>query len=83
MGLPADRRETLPRALGELAEAWRDPSAWTGMTRAGGTSTWASTWVAVTGTMTVAMPQLVEAGPWKGRARGAGAASRRAVAARL
>lgn len=29
-------REQLPRALDELAEAWRDPGAWTGMTRAGG-----------------------------------------------
>ncbi|MFF1408548.1 TIGR03086 family metal-binding protein [Streptomyces sp. NPDC058289] len=34
--LPADWREELPRALGELAEAWTDPAAWTGMTRAGG-----------------------------------------------
>ncbi|MDX2563186.1 TIGR03086 family metal-binding protein [Streptomyces sp. TX20-6-3] len=34
--LPADWREVLPRVLDELAEAWRDPSAWTGMTRAGG-----------------------------------------------
>ncbi|MFI8963019.1 TIGR03086 family metal-binding protein [Streptomyces sp. NPDC053493] len=34
--LPADWREELPRALDELAEAWRDPAAWTGMTRAGG-----------------------------------------------
>ncbi|MEU9305530.1 TIGR03086 family metal-binding protein [Streptomyces sp. NPDC048269] len=34
--LPADWREELPRVLGELAEAWRDPAAWTGMTRAGG-----------------------------------------------
>ncbi|MEC4574260.1 TIGR03086 family metal-binding protein [Streptomyces virginiae] len=33
--LPADWRAELPRALGELAEAWRDPAAWTGMTRAG------------------------------------------------
>ncbi|XMA36595.1 TIGR03086 family metal-binding protein [Streptomyces albogriseolus] len=32
---PAWRAE-LPRALDELAEAWRDPAAWTGMTRAGG-----------------------------------------------
>ncbi|WP_442737843.1 TIGR03086 family metal-binding protein [Streptomyces pseudogriseolus] len=32
---PAWRAE-LPQALGELAEAWRDPAAWTGMTRAGG-----------------------------------------------
>ncbi|GGJ38501.1 TIGR03086 family protein [Streptomyces brasiliensis] len=29
-------REELPKALDELAEAWRDPDAWTGMTRAGG-----------------------------------------------
>ncbi|MEV6618194.1 TIGR03086 family metal-binding protein [Streptomyces sp. NPDC051051] len=29
-------REELPRVLGELAEAWREPAAWTGMTRAGG-----------------------------------------------
>ncbi|MGE7391556.1 TIGR03086 family metal-binding protein [Streptomyces sp. NPDC004126] len=34
--LPADWRERLPRLLGELAEAWRDPAAWSGMTRAGG-----------------------------------------------
>ncbi|WP_445270090.1 TIGR03086 family metal-binding protein [Streptomyces sp. DSM 41634] len=34
--LPAGWREELPRVLGELAEAWRDPAAWTGMTRAGG-----------------------------------------------
>ncbi|MEV5367151.1 TIGR03086 family metal-binding protein [Streptomyces cellulosae] len=32
---PAWRAE-LPKTLGELAEAWRDPAAWTGMTRAGG-----------------------------------------------
>ncbi|MFF4134880.1 TIGR03086 family metal-binding protein [Streptomyces mirabilis] len=31
-----DWRETLPKALDELAEAWRDPAAWTGKTRAGG-----------------------------------------------
>ncbi|MFF3657780.1 TIGR03086 family metal-binding protein [Streptomyces olivochromogenes] len=31
-----DWRETLPKALDELAEAWRDPAAWTGVTRAGG-----------------------------------------------
>ncbi|WP_329391621.1 TIGR03086 family metal-binding protein (plasmid) [Streptomyces sp. NBC_01351] len=36
LSLPADWREELPRALGELAEAWRDPAAWTGTTRAGG-----------------------------------------------
>ncbi|MDK1346058.1 TIGR03086 family metal-binding protein [Streptomyces sp. 378] len=29
-------REDLPKVLAELAEAWRDPAAWTGMTRAGG-----------------------------------------------
>ncbi|MFD0209124.1 TIGR03086 family metal-binding protein [Streptomyces hirsutus] len=29
-------REDLPAELDELAEAWRDPRAWTGMTRAGG-----------------------------------------------
>jgi uncharacterized protein (TIGR03086 family) len=29
-------REELPKALDELADAWRDPAAWTGMTRAGG-----------------------------------------------
>ncbi|MEU5364378.1 TIGR03086 family metal-binding protein [Streptomyces sp. NPDC005925] len=28
-------REELPKALDELADAWRDPAAWTGMTRAG------------------------------------------------
>ncbi|WP_330350164.1 TIGR03086 family metal-binding protein [Streptomyces sp. NBC_00582] len=34
--LGPDWRTELPRVLGELAEAWRDPAAWTGMTRAGG-----------------------------------------------
>lgn len=34
--LPAAWREDLPLLLGELAEAWKDPSAWTGTTRAGG-----------------------------------------------
>ncbi|MFF4324181.1 TIGR03086 family metal-binding protein [Streptomyces sp. NPDC001568] len=34
--LSADWREELPRVLDELAEAWRDPAAWSGMTRAGG-----------------------------------------------
>ncbi|MFD3700466.1 TIGR03086 family metal-binding protein [Streptomyces sp. NPDC058646] len=34
--LPASWREELPRVLGELADAWQDPAAWTGMTRAGG-----------------------------------------------
>lgn len=29
-------RVVLPRRLGELAEAWREPGAWEGMTRAGG-----------------------------------------------
>ncbi|MFL9656879.1 TIGR03086 family metal-binding protein [Streptomyces sp. PB17] len=29
-------REELAKALGELADAWREPDAWTGMTRAGG-----------------------------------------------
>ncbi|MEV6837466.1 TIGR03086 family metal-binding protein [Streptomyces sp. NPDC051133] len=29
-------REELPKALDELADAWRDPAAWTGNTRAGG-----------------------------------------------
>lgn len=36
LSLPAGWREELPRVLGELGEAWRDPAAWTGMTRAGG-----------------------------------------------
>ncbi|MFE5592067.1 TIGR03086 family metal-binding protein [Streptomyces sp. NPDC056549] len=34
--LPAGWRTELPRLLAELAEAWRDPHAWTGFTRAGG-----------------------------------------------
>ncbi|MEU6977604.1 MULTISPECIES: TIGR03086 family metal-binding protein [unclassified Streptomyces] len=34
--LPADWRTELPLVLSELAEAWRDPDAWTGLTRAGG-----------------------------------------------
>ncbi|MER5444123.1 TIGR03086 family metal-binding protein [Streptomyces sp. NPDC002764] len=34
--LPPGWREELPKALDELADAWRDPAAWTGMTRAGG-----------------------------------------------
>ncbi|WP_234362354.1 TIGR03086 family metal-binding protein [Streptomyces sp. IMTB 1903] len=34
--LPAAWREELPRLLAELAEAWQNPSAWTGVTRAGG-----------------------------------------------
>ncbi|GGT11716.1 TIGR03086 family metal-binding protein [Streptomyces chromofuscus] len=29
-------REELPKVLDDLADAWRDPGAWTGMTRAGG-----------------------------------------------
>ncbi|WP_326723945.1 TIGR03086 family metal-binding protein [Streptomyces sp. NBC_00243] len=31
-------REALPKVMDELAEAWRDPAAWTGETRAGGVS---------------------------------------------
>jgi uncharacterized protein (TIGR03086 family) len=31
-----DWRSRLPRELDDLAEAWRDPTAWTGETRAGG-----------------------------------------------
>ena len=31
-----DWREELSEVLGALAEAWRDPAAWTGTTRAGG-----------------------------------------------
>jgi uncharacterized protein (TIGR03086 family) len=31
-----DWRERIPRDLAALAAAWRDPDAWTGMTRAGG-----------------------------------------------
>ncbi|MFC8511575.1 TIGR03086 family metal-binding protein [Streptomyces sp. NPDC057257] len=31
-----DWRAELPKVLDELADAWRDPAAWTGMTRAGG-----------------------------------------------
>ncbi len=34
--LPEDWREELPGVLAELAAAWRQPDAWTGMTRAGG-----------------------------------------------
>ncbi|NGO10457.1 TIGR03086 family protein [Streptomyces sp. HC44] len=34
--LQPDWRAELPKLLTELAEAWRDPSAWTGETRAGG-----------------------------------------------
>ncbi|UQW99406.1 TIGR03086 family metal-binding protein [Streptomyces sp. RerS4] len=34
--LPDRWREELPQVLDELAEAWKDPAAWTGMTRAGG-----------------------------------------------
>ncbi|MDQ1044459.1 TIGR03086 family metal-binding protein [Streptomyces sp. V4I2] len=29
-------RQELPKVLEELGDAWRDPAAWTGMTRAGG-----------------------------------------------
>lgn len=34
--LPADWRTSIPRAVNAMADAWRDPDAWTGMTRAGG-----------------------------------------------
>lgn len=34
--LAADWRSRIPENLAALAEAWRDPAAWTGMTRAGG-----------------------------------------------
>ncbi|MET8813426.1 TIGR03086 family metal-binding protein [Streptomyces sp. NPDC004549] len=34
--LSADWRTELPKALDAMADAWRDPSAWTGGTRAGG-----------------------------------------------
>ncbi|SFB07286.1 TIGR03086 family protein [Amycolatopsis marina] len=34
--LPADWREQLPARLDALVEAWADPVAWTGETRAGG-----------------------------------------------
>jgi uncharacterized protein (TIGR03086 family) len=34
--LATDWRERIPGNLSALADAWRDPEAWTGMTRAGG-----------------------------------------------
>jgi uncharacterized protein (TIGR03086 family) len=34
--LPEDFRESIPARLTELAQAWRSPSAWEGMTAAGG-----------------------------------------------
>ena len=34
--LPSDWRTRMPRDAVELAEAWRSPDAWTGMTAAGG-----------------------------------------------
>ena len=34
--LDPDWRDVLPQQLGELADAWRDPAAWEGMTEAGG-----------------------------------------------
>ena len=34
--LPPDWRDLVPARLAELAEAWQQPDAWTGMTRAGG-----------------------------------------------
>jgi uncharacterized protein (TIGR03086 family) len=36
--LDPDWRTVLPRQLDELAEAWRDPAAWEGMTEAGGST---------------------------------------------
>ena len=34
--LPADWRNRIPRDLVAMAQAWRDPAAWEGMTKAGG-----------------------------------------------
>jgi uncharacterized protein (TIGR03086 family) len=34
--LPMDFRESVPARLAELAQAWRSPAAWEGMTAAGG-----------------------------------------------
>jgi uncharacterized protein (TIGR03086 family) len=34
--LGEDWRSRIPRSLAGLADAWRDPAAWTGMTKAGG-----------------------------------------------
>src|SRR4051812_30561371 len=34
--LPPDWQTRLPRDLASLAEAWRDPDAWTGMAKFGG-----------------------------------------------
>lgn len=34
--LASDWRDRIPADLADLAEAWREPDAWTGMTRAGG-----------------------------------------------
>lgn len=34
--LESDWRTKIPQDLADLAEAWRDPDAWTGMTKAGG-----------------------------------------------
>ncbi|MFG3282211.1 TIGR03086 family metal-binding protein [Streptomyces sp. NPDC048111] len=36
--LPLDWRKSLPASLAAMAEAWRDPAAWEGETRAGGLS---------------------------------------------
>lgn len=36
MALPTDWRAELPARVSELARAWCDPAAWTGMTQAGG-----------------------------------------------
>ncbi|MEO5709030.1 MAG: TIGR03086 family metal-binding protein [Nocardioidaceae bacterium] len=35
-GLPDDWRHVIPSRLGDLAQAWRDPSAWEGRVSAGG-----------------------------------------------
>lgn len=35
-GLDPQWRTTLPQRLDELVEAWKDPAAWSGMTKAGG-----------------------------------------------
>lgn len=34
--LPADWRDQIPRQLATLADSWRNPAAWEGMTQAGG-----------------------------------------------
>jgi uncharacterized protein (TIGR03086 family) len=57
-------RTLLPQQLDELAEAWRDPSAWEGMTQAGGLTMPAPT------TATVALDELVMHGWDLARATG-------------